>query len=143
MTMEDRLMSSLSRPRAYALVLAGVATFALAIAVVGLFGVVSYSVAQRSREIGVRTALGAQTADVVDLVLRSGMTLTAAGLTAGLAAAALLVESLSKILYGVGPFDPATFTVVPLVLAVAAALACVGPARRAARIDPIRALRAD
>jgi hypothetical protein len=143
MTMEDRLMSSLSRPRAYALVLAGAATFALAIAVVGLFGVVSYSVAQRSREIGVRTALGAQTVDVVALVLRSGMTITAAGLAAGLAAAALLVESLSKILYGVGPFDPTTFTVVPLALALAAALACVGPARRAASIDPIRALRSD
>jgi putative ABC transport system permease protein len=143
MTMEARVMSSLSRPRAYALVLAGVATFALAIAVVGLFGVVSYSVAQRSREIGVRTALGAQTADVVALVLRSGMTITASGLIAGLVAAALLVESLSKILYGVGPFDPATFMVVPLVLALAAALACVGPARRAARIDPIRALRRD
>lgn len=143
MTMEDRLMSSLSRPRAYALVLAGVAIFALAIAVVGLFGVVSYSVAQRSREIGVRTALGAQTVDVVALVLRSGMIITAAGLAAGLATAALLVESLSKILYGVGPFDPTTFTVVPLVLALAAALACVGPACRAARIDPIRALRPD
>ena len=143
MTMEDRLMSSLSRPRAYALVLGGFAMFALAIAAVGLFGVLSYSVAQRSREIGVRTALGAQTMDIVALVLRSGMAITAAGLAGGLAAAALLVESLSKILYGVGPFDPATFVVVPVVLALAAALACVAPARRAARIDPIRALRPD
>ena len=143
MTMEDRLMSSLSRPRAYALVLGGSATFALAIAAVGLFGVLSYSVAQRSREIGVRTALGARTADIVGLVLRSGMAITAAGLAGGLAAAALLAGSLSKILYGVRPFDPATFVVVPLLLALAAALACVGPARSAARVDPIRALRSD
>jgi putative ABC transport system permease protein len=143
MTMEDRLMSSLSRPRAYAFVLGGFATFAVAIAAVGLFGVLSYTVAQRSREIGVRTALGAQTVDIVALVLRSGMAITGAGLAAGLAAAALLVESLSKILYGVGPFDPATFMVVPLVLALAAALACVAPVRRAVSIDPIRALRPD
>jgi ABC-type antimicrobial peptide transport system permease subunit len=143
MTMEDRLMSSLSRPRAYAFVLGGFATFALAIAAVGLFGVLSYGVAQRSREIGVRTALGAQTVDIVAIVLRSGLTITAAGLAAGLATAALLVGSLSKILYGVGPFDPATFIVVPMVLALAAAVACVAPARRAARIDPIRALRPD
>jgi putative ABC transport system permease protein len=143
MTMEDRLMSSLSRPRAYALVLGGLAAFALAIAAVGLFGVLSYTVAQRAREIGVRTALGAQTVDIVALVLRSGMAITAAGLAAGLTAAALLVGSLSKILFGVRPFDPATFIVVPLLLATAAALACVGPARRAARVDPIRALRSD
>ena len=141
MTMENRLMSSLSRPRAYALVLGAVAGFALAIAAVGLFGVLSYSVAQRSREIGVRSALGAQASDILILVLRSGMTITIAGLTAGLAAAALLAESLSKILYGVRPFDPVTFTVVPVVLALAAALACVAPARRAVRIDPIRAMR--
>jgi predicted permease len=143
MTMEDRLMSSLSRPRAYAFVLGGFAVFALAVAAVGLFGVLSYSVAQRSREIGVRTALGAQTVDIVTLVLWSGMAITAVGLAGGLAAAALLVESLSKVLYGVGPFDPMTFIVVPVVLALAAALACVGPAWRAANIDPIRALRRD
>jgi putative ABC transport system permease protein len=141
MTMEDRLMSSLSRPRAYAVVLGGFAAFALAVAVVGLFGVLSYSVAQRSREIGVRTALGARTANIVGLVLRSALLVTTAGLTVGLAAAALLVESLSKILYGIRPLDPVTFTLVPLALAVAAALACVAPARRAARIDPLRALR--
>jgi putative ABC transport system permease protein len=143
MTMDDRLMSSLSRPRAYALVLGGLAIFALAIAMVGLFGVLSYSVAQRSREIGVRTALGARTADIVRLVLRSGMAITFAGLAVGLVAAALLVQTLSKLLYGVGPFDPVTFTAVPLVLGCTAALACLAPARRAARIDPIRALRAE
>jgi putative ABC transport system permease protein len=141
MSMEDRLMSSLSRPRAYAFVLGGVAAFALAIAAVGLFGVLSYTVAQRSREIGVRTALGARTTDILALVLRSGMTIIAAGLAAGLGAAAVLVKSLSTILYGVSPLDPITFLVVPIVLALASALACVAPARRAARIDPVRALR--
>jgi putative ABC transport system permease protein len=143
MSMDDRLMSSLSRPRAYALVLGGFAAFALAIAAVGLFGVLSYSVAQRSREIGVRTALGAQPRDVVALVLRSGMAITGAGLMAGLAIAALLAASLSKILYGVSPYDPVTFVAVPAVLALAAAAACIAPAQRAARIDPIRALRPD
>jgi putative ABC transport system permease protein len=141
MAMDDRLMSSLARPRAYTFVLRGVAAFALAIATVGLFGVLSYTVAQRAREIGVRTALGARTADILSLVLRSGMVITVAGLTVGLGTAALLVKSLSKILYGVRPLDPATFTIVPLVLALAAALACIAPARRAARIDPIRAMR--
>jgi putative ABC transport system permease protein len=142
MTMEDRLMSSLARPRAYAVVLGGLSAFALAIALVGLFGVVSYGVAQRTREIGVRTALGARPIDVVALVLRSGMLIAGAGLIAGLATAALLVESLSKILYGVHPFDPATFVAVPVVLAVAAFVACAAPARRAARLDPAWALKA-
>jgi putative ABC transport system permease protein len=142
MTMEDRLMNSLSRPRAYALVLAGLSVFVLAIALVGLFGVVSYGVAQRTREIGVRTALGARPIDVVVLVARSGMVITGAGLIAGVAAASLLVGSLSKILYGVEPFDPATFIAVPVVLAGAALVACAAPAHRAARLDPARALRA-
>jgi putative ABC transport system permease protein len=140
-TMEDRLAASLARPRAYALVLGGLAGFALAIAAVGLFGVLSYSVAQRTQEIGIRTALGAQTSDILALVLRSAMTVTAAGLAAGLAVAAVLARSLSAILYGVGPFDALTFIAVPLVLASAALMACVAPARRAATIDPLRALR--
>ncbi len=143
MTMEERVMASLSRPRAYALVVGAMAAFALAIACVGLFGVLSYSVAQRAREIGVRTALGATTTDVVTLVLRSGLAIVAAGLAGGLAAAGLLVQSLSKILFGVGPFDPVTFAIVPLFLVLAATVACVAPARRAARIDPLRALRGD
>ena len=141
MTMEDRVAASLARPRAYALVLTAFAVSALAIAAVGLFGVLSYSVAQRSREIGVRTALGARTADIVRLVLGSALRITAAGLCAGLAAAALLSQLLSKVLFGVRPWDPTTFLLVPVVLASAAALACVVPARRAARIDPWRALR--
>jgi putative ABC transport system permease protein len=143
MTMEERVMASLSRPRAYALVVGVMAAFALAIACVGLFGVLSFSVAQRAREIGVRTALGATTADVVTLVLRSGLAIVAAGLAGGLAAAGLLVQSLSKVLYGVGRFDPVTFAIVPLFLVMAATAACVAPARRAARIDPLRALRGD
>lgn len=141
MTMEDRLAASLSRPRAYAFVLGGLAAFALAIAAVGLFGVLSYGVAQRTREIGIRTALGAQTGDVLALVLRSGATVTAAGLAVGVPVAALLTRSLSAILYGVGPFDLVTFIAVPLVLASAALIACIAPARRAARVDPLRALR--
>jgi putative ABC transport system permease protein len=143
MTMEERVMQSLSRPRAYALVVGAMAAFALAIACVGLFGVLSYSVAQRTREIGVRTALGARPGDIVSLVVRSGLTVVTAGIAGGLAAGALLVQSLSKILYGVRPFDPLTFAVVPVFLVLAAALACAAPARRAARIDPLRALRTE
>ena len=142
-TMEDRVLASLAKPRSYALVLTGFAACALAIAGVGLFGVLSYSVAQRSREIGVRTALGAQTSDAVRLVLRSAVTITAAGLTLrardGLASRGLPED----ILIGVEPFDPVTFGVAPVVLALAAALACAAPAHRAARIDPLRALRAE
>jgi putative ABC transport system permease protein len=143
MTMEDRLMSSLARPRTYAVVLGGFALFALAIAAVGLFGVLSYSVAQRTREIGVRTALGARTSDVVALVIKQGTVITAAGLAVGLAAAAVLVQSLSRILYGVQPYDAMTFTAVPAMVAAVAALACVVPAIRATRIDPLRALRSN
>ncbi len=116
MSMDDRLMSSLSRPRAYALVLGGFAAFALAIAAVGLFGVLSYSVAQRSREIGVRTALGAQTTDVVALVLRSGMAITVAGLACraccgGAPRDVAVEDSLRR-----QPVRSADFLVVPLVL---------------------------
>ena len=143
MTMEARVMQSLSRPRAYALVMGVMAAFSLTIACFGLFGVLSYSVAQRTREIGVRTALGARTGDIVSLVVRSGLTIVFAGLAGGIAAAALLVQSLSKILYGVRPFDPVTFAIVPLFLVLAAAVACAAPARRAARIDPLRALRGE
>ena len=141
MTMDERVMTSLARPRTYALLLGGFAMFSLAIAGVGLFGVLSYSVAQRTREIGVRTALGAQTRDIVRMVFRQGLAIAGAGVTLGLLMSAAAVRSLSAFLYGVAAYDVASFIVVPVVLAAVAIVACLVPARRAARIDPLRALR--
>ncbi len=142
MTMEDRVMTSLTQPRLYAVLLGAFAVFALAIAGVGLFGVLSYSVAQRTREIGVRTALGARPRDIVRLVVGQGLAMTAAGLVAGLAAAFVLTRSLSAFLFGVSAHDPESFVAVPIVLAAVAIAASVVPARRAARVDPQRVLRA-
>ncbi|HEV3486455.1 MAG TPA: FtsX-like permease family protein, partial [Vicinamibacterales bacterium] len=141
-TLEDRVLTSLARPRLYAAVLGGFAVFALVIAGVGLFGVLSYSVAQRSHEIGVRAALGASPARIVSMVLGQGLLVTSAGALIGVFAALLLVRTLSAFLYGVAPYDRLTFVLVPIVLLAAAALACVVPARRAARVDPLRVLRA-
>ena len=141
MTMEDRVLTNLAKPRLYAVVLAGFSVFALAIASVGLFGVLSYSVAQRSREIGVRTALGAQPADIVRLVLRQVAAIMVGGVAVGLWAAFTASHWLTTVLYGVSPHDLASFVAVPVALAAVTAIACVVPARRAARIDPLRALR--
>jgi putative ABC transport system permease protein len=141
MTMEDRLLTSLARPRLYAILLGGFAGFAVLIAGVGLFGVLTYSVLQRSREIGVRTSLGATPRDIVLLVLRQALTVTIAGLAVGLAASAALMRYISGLLYGVKSFDEVSFAVVPVLLAIVAALACVVPARRAAAVDPVRVLR--
>jgi putative ABC transport system permease protein len=142
MTMEERVMNSLAKPRLYAVLLVTFAAFALVIAGVGLFGVLSYSVAQRSREIGVRTALGATTSDIVRLVLRQAAVATLGGVGIGLWASYASVKAVSKLLYGVSAHDAVSFIVVPIVLAGVAAIACVVPARRAARVDPLRALRA-
>jgi putative ABC transport system permease protein len=141
MTMDDRVMTSLARPRTYALLLGGFALFALAIAGVGLFGVLSYSVAQRTREIGVRTALGAQTHDIVRMIFRQGLVIAGTGAALGLLMSAVAVRALSAFLYGVAAYDAASFFLVPLVLAAVAVVACLVPARRAASIDPLRALR--
>jgi predicted permease len=141
MTMEDKLAQTLSRPRLYALLLGTFAAFALAIAGVGLFGVLSYSVAQRAREIGVRSALGAQVRDIVGLVLRQSMTIAAAGLAIGLTASLWLTSALQRYLFGVTAHDAASFAAVGVVLLGVAALASVVPARRAARVDPVRVLR--
>jgi ABC-type antimicrobial peptide transport system permease subunit len=126
-------VGTLARPRLYALVLAGFAGFALAIAAVGLFGVLSYSVAQRSREMAIRAALGARPSDLVRLVLREGLVITAAGAAAGLWIASLLARSLTAFLFGIRPHDPVTFVGVPVLLIAIAALACSVPARRAVK----------
>ena len=141
MTMEDRVSASLAKPRLYAVLLGTFAAFALAIAGVGLFGVLSYTVAQRAREIGVRSALGAQVRDIVALVLRQSMGIAVAGLAAGLIASLWLTSALQRYLFGVTPRDAITFGAVAVVLLGVAVLASVVPARRAARVDPVRVLR--
>jgi predicted permease len=141
MTMEDRLRLSLAKPRLYAVLLDGFGGFALLLAGVGLFGVLSQSVARRRREIGVRTALGAQPSDVALLILRQGLGATAIGLLAGLAVALALGRLVGGFLFGVAPYDPISIAVVTALLLVVGALACYVPARRAARLDPLKALR--
>jgi predicted permease len=141
MTMEDRVMTSLEKPRLYAVVLAWFGAFALLIAGVGLFGVLSSNVAQRTREIGVRSALGAGASDIVALVLRQTLWIVGAGVAIGVAAALIGVRMLSAFLYGVRPHDALTFVAVPIVIVAVAAVACLVPARRAAKVDPLIALR--
>lgn len=142
MTMEQRVMESLSRPRLYAVVLGGFAGFAVLIAGVGLFGVLSYSVTQRSRELGVRAALGARPQDIVRLVVREGLLITLGGAVVGLGAAVVLARWLGSFLFGVETHDLMTFTAVPVILLAVAAVASFVPARRAARADPLEVLRA-
>jgi len=141
MTMKDRVADSLAQPRLYAVLLGTFAGFALAIAGVGLFGVLSYSVALRAREIGVRSALGATVRDIVSLVVIQSMAIAGAGLAAGLVASLWLTRALRTFLYGVTPHDVVSFGVVAAVLLAVAAAASVAPARRAARVDPVRVLR--
>jgi predicted permease len=141
MTMEDRVVTSLAQPRLYAVVLSWFGILALLIACVGLFGILSFSVAQRTREIGVRVALGAQAHDIFALVLRQAVWIVSLGLMLGLAAAFSGVRVLQAFLHGVGPHDTLTFVIVPVVVIAIAAIACVVPARRAASVDPLTALR--
>jgi putative ABC transport system permease protein len=113
----------------------------LLLASLGVYGVVAYSVAQRTQEMGIRIALGARGRDVLALVLRDGLVLTAAGVGAGAALAAALAPAMRKLLYGLSPLDPVTFAAVPALLALVALVASALPARRAARVDPVVALR--
>jgi putative ABC transport system permease protein len=124
-----------------AAMMAVLGAIALVLASVGVFGVMSYSVSERAHEIGVRMSLGAQTGDILRMVLRGGMLLTIAGLAIGLPVALLLARALAALLFGVEAADPFSFMVLPLLLVSVAALACYLPARRAARLDPLRALR--
>src|SRR5262249_31926061 len=116
---------------------------ALMLAVIGLYGVKSYVVSQRTREIGIRMALGAKPGEVLGMVLRGGIVLSAVGICLGLPLAALLGRALSSVLLNVRPLDPVVFTVAPAVLALAAFCATLIPARRATRVNPLAALRRD
>jgi putative ABC transport system permease protein len=124
-----------------AAVVGGFGLLALALAAIGIYGVMAYSVSQRTREIGIRMALGAQARDVLSLVVRQGMVLALAGLGLGLAGAVVLTRLMSSVLVGVSATDAATFIIVSLLLALVVFVACYIPARRATRVDPMAALR--
>jgi putative ABC transport system permease protein len=141
--MENIVRETFSRQRFSATLLAGFSLVALLLAAVGIYGVLAYTVTERTREFGVRVALGAEPGRIVALVLRTGVRLVLAGTVAGLLGAMALTGLLRSMLFGVGAHDTATFALVPLVLAAVALLAAYLPARRAARLDPVDALRAD
>jgi putative ABC transport system permease protein len=140
----ERLMAKSIAPRRFNLLLLGVfALVGLALAGVGLYGVVSYTVTQRTREIGVRMAMGAQTGDVLRLVIGEGMKLAFIGALLGLGGALALTRLLKTLLFGVSATDPLTFIVIAAALIIVALLACWIPARRAASVDPLVSLRAE
>jgi putative ABC transport system permease protein len=142
-TMAERIDRSLIGRRFNATLLALFAALALTLAAVGIYGLVAYAVTERTHEIGVRIALGATRTDVVAMVLRQGMVLAVIGAAIGVAASLGVVRLLSGLLFGVSPADPATFAAIPLLLLLVALAACVIPARRATRVDPMSALRAE
>jgi putative ABC transport system permease protein len=142
-TMSQLVAANVSQRRLSVQLLTGFAVGALLLSALGLYGVLAYMVGQRTREIGVRMALGAQRASVLRLIIGQGLKLGLAGLLIGLAGAWALTRVLERLLYEIKPNDPWTFGCVAAVLAVVAVLACWLPARRATRIEPIEALRRD
>lgn len=141
LTGDEILDQSLSAPRLGAELLGGFGFLALALAAMGTYGVMSYSVSQRTREIGIRMALGAQRADVTRLVLAGGMAMVGIGVAVGFGFSILLTHSMNSLLYGIGSFDVPSFIGTSILLVGIALVACAVPARRAARIDPMLALR--
>ncbi len=142
-TLDEIVSRSISQPRFYMLLLGIFAAVALALAAIGIFGVLSYAVAQRTREIGIRMALGAQRRAVINLVVREAMLLVVLGVVTGTIAALFLSQTMTKMLFSVAPTDPATFATVAGGLLAVALLASYLPARRATRVDPVVALRTE
>lgn len=142
-TLDELVSASVAQPRFYTLLLMLFAGIALTLAVIGIYGVMTYAVSRRTHEIGIRLALGAESGRIQRWVIWQGMLLIAIGLALGLVAARLLTKLLADLLFGIKPTDPATFVLIAAVLAMAALVACWIPARRAARVDPLIALRCE
>ncbi|HYC51137.1 MAG TPA: ABC transporter permease [Gemmatimonadaceae bacterium] len=142
-TMEEVVGASVTRQRFLSLLLGIFALVALTLAAIGTYGILSYMVTERHREIGIRMALGAGNGQVVGLVLGQGLGIAAVGIALGIGGAMALSQLTSSLLYGVSPSDPVTYVSVALVIAVVAIAACVVPTRRATRVDPLEAIRAD
>ena len=142
-TMDERIGRSLASRRFSMALLALFAGLALTLAAVGIYGIVAYFVTERTHEIGVRVALGAQRRDVMAMVVGQGMTMTLLGTAIGIAASAALARLMSSLLFGVSAVDPATFVGIPVLLVVVALAACYVPARRAMRVNPLQTLRSE
>jgi ABC-type antimicrobial peptide transport system permease subunit len=140
-TLKEHMRFSLFPARIAATVLGVFALVALLLCAIGIYGITSYAVAQRTREIGIRMALGAQLGDVLKLVLSHGVKLTIMGGVIGLLGAYLVTRAITSVLYGVSATDPLTFILVSLLLVAVALLACYVPARRATKVNPLEALR--
>ena len=142
-TMQDIYSQSLARTSFTLVMLAIAGSMALLLGTIGIYGVISYTVSQRTREIGIRLALGAQKGELKWMFVRSALALTAAGIAIGIGTAAVLMQLMKSLLFGISPLDPVTYITVPLVLAVSAVFASYFPARRAAAVDPVEALRSE
>ena len=142
-SMEDVVAETFAQPRGMAILTGTFASAALLLAALGVYGLLSYVVSQRTRDIGIRMALGAQQSDTMRLVLRQGLILTAMGIVLGLTGAAAVTRYLRGMLFGVTPLDPSTFVAVSLTFLLVATLASYVPARRATKVDPLVALRCE
>ena len=142
-TMEHVVSQSITQPRFNLFLLGLFSAVALLLSAAGIYGVTAYTVTQRTHELGIRLALGAQVSDVLKMILGQGMAVIGVGLVLGLVAAFALMRLLRSLLFGVGENDPVTFVAITLVLFVVALLACYIPARRATKVDPLEALRAE
>jgi putative ABC transport system permease protein len=139
--MDHIVSESITQPRFNLFLLGLFSTVAMLLSAAGIYGVTAYTVTQRTHELGIRLALGAQVSDVLKMILRQGMVVIAVGLVLGLLSAFALMRLLRSLLFGVGENDPVTFVAITVVLLLVALFACYIPARRATKVDPLEALR--
>jgi ABC-type antimicrobial peptide transport system permease subunit len=142
-TLDELVAASIENPRFFATLATTFALLAVALAAIGIYGVMAYAVTQRTTEIGVRMAIGASAPDVFHLIVSDGLRITAIGVAAGVAGSLLMARGLGALLFGVRPTDPATLGATAAALLTVAAIACLVPAWRATRVDPIHALRSE